>query len=124
MIGAMALCRRSGILYSRHTYVTHSQLPAHLVYQATLMAATSFPMPPLMSKAKGYHGFSESKFLRAPSATLRPKLNEICERHATAVAGLEKKCNDYVVTAPQRAFPFNCGLWCFNPRWMEASVSV
>ena len=37
---------------------------------------------------------------------------------------MEQRCNEYVSCAEERAFPWNHGLWCFNPRWMEASVSV
>jgi hypothetical protein len=88
------------------------------------MAATSFPMPPLMSHRKGYAGFTESKFLRAPSVALEPALQQICQRHSEALAALERKCNAHVAKAASRPYPFNHGLWCFNPRWMEASVSV
>lgn len=88
------------------------------------MAATSFPMPPLMSQRKGYAGFTESKFLRAPCAALEPALQQLCQRHSDALAALERKCNAHVAKAADRPFPFNYGLWCFNPRWMEASVSV
>jgi len=94
------------------------------ITQATLMAATSFPMPPLMSQRKGYAGFTESKFLRAPCAALEPALQQLCQRHSDALAALERKCNTHVAKAADRPFPFNYGLWCFNPRWMEASVSV
>mmetsp|Transcript_4282 Transcript_4282/g.11839 ORF Transcript_4282/g.11839 Transcript_4282/m.11839 type:complete len:142 (-) Transcript_4282:294-719(-) len=94
------------------------------ITQATLMAATSFPMPPLMSQRKGYRGFTQSRFLRAPSASLEPALRQICERHAAAIENLERMCNDHVADAAHRPYPFNYGLWCFNPRWMEASISV
>jgi len=103
------------------------------ITQATLMAATSFPMPPEMSQAEQEEGeqqkkktraFTQSRFLRAPSTEKEPLLHAACERHARATLAMEQRCNEYVNRADERAFPWNYGLWCFNPRWMEASVSV
>ena len=94
------------------------------VTQATLMAATSFPMPPQMSQAEGSTAFTQSRFLRAPSPEAQKKLQAVCDRHAVACEAMERRCNEYVARAAERPFPWNHGLWCFNPRWMESSASV
>lgn len=88
------------------------------------MSATSFPMPPLLDPIPGYDEFSLTKFLTAPSANDEARLSEACHRYYESTLSLVQMCEEYVGQASSRSFPWNCGLWMFNPRYFESSVSV
>lgn len=94
------------------------------VTQATLMAATSFPMPPLLNRKPGLDAFSLDSFLRAPSDEAMPRLEEACRRFEEGTLSLVRRCDEFVAQADRRPAPWNHGLWSFNPRYFEASVSV
>eukprot|EP00928_Gymnodinium_smaydae_P029196 TRINITY_DN22059_c0_g1_i1.p2 TRINITY_DN22059_c0_g1~~TRINITY_DN22059_c0_g1_i1.p2 ORF type:complete len:328 (-),score=37.34 TRINITY_DN22059_c0_g1_i1:99-1082(-) len=89
--------------------------------QASIMALTSTPMPRLLNRTPEDNW---SYLFPASTEEDRSKLNAIFDRFQEDLNTFSVFCDDYNAQASQRAFPNNFGLWAFNPRFLETSVSI
>lgn len=88
---------------------------------ALIMALTSTPMPRLLVREPTDDW---SHLFPGASEADRSKLNSIFERFQSELQTFSKECDDYNAEAKNRAFPNDFGLWVFNPKYLETSVSI
>ena len=88
---------------------------------ALVMALTSTPMPKLMVREPTDDW---SHIFPATTEADRSKLNKIFQDFQSELLTFSKWCDEYNREAKSRAFPNDFGIWVFNPKYLETSVSI
>ena len=81
------------------------------------------PMPMLMVEP-GSDGDWTHLFRSDPEQPTPPPLAALFETFQADLRAFSAECDAYDTAASERPFPYGSGLHCFNPKYLETSVSV
>merc|ERR1712178_482897 len=89
--------------------------------QAIIMSLTSTPMPRLLARGPEDDW---SHLFPAETKEDRFKLDALFSEFQKELLEFSAFADDYNARASERQFPNNFGLWVFNPKYLETSVSI
>ena len=93
------------------------------INQGVLMAFTSTPMPMLMVTPGG-DGDWTGLFLKGADGRVPQPLLDAFATFQSELRVFSAECDAFNDKAEGASFPHCFGLWCWNPKYLETSVSV